>query len=74
MDIHGGNFHGDGNRLGNLPGIPGDSYGNHTHHIHPLGIACRVTAEWSFPVAGVAWNQSDHTQWPWTTLGKGTRI
>lgn len=64
MDIHGGNFHGGGSHPGNLPGIPGDSYGNHTHHTHLLGIACRAIAELSFPVAEAAWNQSDHTQLP----------
>lgn len=64
MDIHGGNFHGDGSHLGNLPGILGDSYGTHTHRTHHLGTACQEIAELSFPVAEAAWSRSDHTQSP----------
>lgn len=74
MGIHGGNFHGAGSHLDNLPGIPGDSYGNHTHHTRRLGTACRAIAELSSPVAEAAWSQSGRTRLPWTTLEKDTRI
>lgn len=64
MDIHGGNFRGDGSHLGNLPGSPGGSCGSHTRHTHHRGTACPATAGLSSPGAGAAWNQSGHTQSP----------
>lgn len=72
--IHDGNSHDDGSHPGNHPGILGGNYGTHSLHTHLRGSASPVTAEWPFPVSGVASNQLNRTQSPWTTLGKDTRI